>query len=222
MTVNYTTRYSARRKTLGLTVMEDATVFVDAPEGTAPETIESFVARKKAWLYRKLLPGDTTPTPPFRHPWKAGRPIVYRGRSYRLRVVDEAAEVFSFHNGFTLLRSALPQADELLEAWYKDRARERVAKLVHTYSDRLGVEAREVRVGELRSSWGSCTAKGTVTINWKLIKAPAFVLRYVVIHELAHLQQLNHSRDFWRIVSIQMPDYGRAKRWLLNEEHTIQ
>ena len=216
MDVDYTTRYSARRKRLALTVMQDATVYVDAPAGTPAETVEAFVRRKSAWLYTHLLEGDTSAPKPFRHPWKSGRPVVYRGRSYPLLVTDDLiSEPLTFKGGrFMLSRADIVQADELLEAWYKDRARERIGELIAQYSGQLGVEPREVRVVGMKNCWGSCTAKGTVSINWKLIKAPAFVLRYVVIHELAHLLQLNHSKDFWRIVAVQMPEFRRGKGWL--------
>lgn len=66
----------------------------------------------------------------------------------------------------------------------------------------------------MRSSWGSCFPNKSITLNWKLVKAPLYVINYIVVHELAHLIELNHSEEFWNIVSVQVPNYKKAKKWL--------
>ena len=79
---------------------------------------------------------------------------------------------------------------------------------------------RQVTIRGQKGRWGSCSSRGALSLNWKLISAPAFVLDYVVIHELAHLAHMNHSAAFWRLVAAHCPDYKRARRWL--DDHQIE
>jgi len=73
---------------------------------------------------------------------------------------------------------------------------------------------RRVTVRNQRSRWGSCSRRGTISLNWRLIQAPPFVRDYIVLHELAHLKEMNHSRRFWREVARLCPDFADAERWL--------
>jgi predicted metal-dependent hydrolase len=85
---------------------------------------------------------------------------------------------------------------------------------VELYSINLGVNPVKIVVRSLKYSWGSCSPNKTITLNWKLIRAPLYVINYIIVHELAHLIELNHSAEFWNIVGVQVPEYNKAKRWL--------
>lgn len=89
------------------------------------------------------------------------------------------------------------------------------------YALQLGVEYNDILISDLKYRWGSCTLKGNLNFNWRLIKAPQFVFNYVVIHELAHLIELNHSERFWNIMKVQMPNYLEAKEWLKGNEEMV-
>jgi predicted metal-dependent hydrolase len=73
---------------------------------------------------------------------------------------------------------------------------------------------RRICVRNQRSRWGSCSRRGTISLNWRLVQAPPFVRDYLILHELAHLKEMNHSRRFWREVAVLCPDYLQAERWL--------
>jgi predicted metal-dependent hydrolase len=88
---------------------------------------------------------------------------------------------------------------------------------VQRHARELGVEVAEVRIADPRYRWGSCTPKNNVHFNWRLIKAPMFVIDYVIVHELAHLIEPNHTPRFWNIVRTQAPGMEKAKTWL--KEH---
>ena len=74
----------------------------------------------------------------------------------------------------------------------------------------------------MRYRWGSCTPKNNLNFNWRIIKAPLFVIRYIVVHELIHLIESNHTPKFWNILSIQVPDYQKAKDWLKRNGHLME
>ena len=85
---------------------------------------------------------------------------------------------------------------------------------VRFYANNLGVTYNKIMISDLKYRWGSCTPKDNLNFNWRLIKAPMFVIEYVIVHELAHLLEGNHTPEFWNIVKVQVPNYEKAKEWL--------
>ena len=83
-----------------------------------------------------------------------------------------------------------------------------------TEAPRIGVTYARLAIRDTRSRWGSCSARGTLSFSWRLVLAPHTVLDYVVVHELCHLREPNHSRRFWRLVGDLRPDYRLPRRWL--------
>lgn len=214
MTLTYTTKYSSKRKTIGLVVERDKSVVILAPAGTSQEVLDLFIAKKRFWLYEKInySPkfGDQRPETPF----ISGKAVPYLGKNYKLDVVKEPMDGITFEGKFIVSEQNLQRGKAILEQWYKRKAKEKITPLVERYAKQLGVEYKEVFISDLKYRWGSCTLKGNLNFNWRLIKAPQFVINYVVIHELAHLIELNHSERFWNIVKVQMPNYEEAKDWL--------
>jgi hypothetical protein len=93
-------------------------------------------------------------------------------------------------------------------------ARELIAMLIDEEAPELGVEPRCVQIRDQRSRWGSCSTRGTLSFNWRLVLAPFEVLDYVVVHELCHLREPNHSRRFWGLVECRRPDWRTRRDWL--------
>jgi predicted metal-dependent hydrolase len=92
--------------------------------------------------------------------------------------------------------------------------RELVAMLIEEEAPEIGVAPKRVQIRDQRSRWGSCSTTGTLSFNWRLVLAPFAVLDYVVVHELCHLREPNHSRRFWRLVELRRPDYREQRDWL--------
>jgi len=214
MSLNYTTKYSNKRKTLGLIVERDKSVVVLAPTGTSKETLDLFVNKKKFWLFEKINYSPKFGEPKAETPFISGKAIPYLGKNYNLDVIKEPLEGIVFEGKFLLSQQNLQLGKAILEQWYKQKAKEKIIPMVEQYAKRLGVEYNEILISDLKFTWGSCTLKGNLNFNWRLIKAPQFVINYIVIHELAHLIELNHSDRFWTIVKVQMPNYLEAKEWL--------
>lgn len=214
MTLTYTTKFSAKRKTLGLVVERDKSVVVLAPKGTPDSTIALFVEKKKFWLFEKINHSPKFGEPKPETPFISGKAIPYLGKNYKLDVVKTPMDGITFQGKFLLSQQNLPQGKAILEQWYKQKAKEKITPQVQRYARQLGVEYNDILISDLKYRWGSCTLKGNLNFNWRLIKAPQFVINYVVVHELAHLIELNHSDRFWNIVKVQMPNYLEAKEWL--------
>ncbi len=109
-----------------------------------------------------------------------------------------------------------PLSFEERGAYFK-AAQEYFPKRVEYYANLLNVTIGRITIREQKTRWGSCSSKGNLNFNWRLMLAPEEVRDYVVLHEVAHRKEMNHSEDFWEIVGTTMPDYERRKQWL--EEH---
>lgn len=212
--MEYTVKYSGKRKTIGLVVERDKSVVVLAPTGTSQEAVDAFVSRKRFWIFEKINYSPKFGMPASEAPFISGKAIQYLGKNYQLEVVQYPVEGIQFQGKFLLAQQNLSEGKFLLEQWYKQKAKEKIVPLVERYAKLLGVEYNTILISDLKYRWGSCTLKGNLNFNWRLIKAPSFVVNYVVIHELAHLIELNHSERFWNIVRVQMPNYMEAKEWL--------
>ena len=111
---------------------------------------------------------------------------------------------------------------QVLRTWYVARAKEKILQRVKHHARELGVTFEEARIVDNRYRWGSCTIKNNLHFNWRLIKAPMFVIDYVIVHELAHLIEANHSSRFWNIVRANTSTTEKAKRWLMENGQVLE
>ncbi len=105
-------------------------------------------------------------------------------------------------------------SEKRLEAIYRKAAREYFPKRVSHYARMLGVTYGKISIRDQKTRWGSCSSEGNLSFNWRLILAPPDVLDYVVIHELCHRKEMNHSKEFWALVESHMPEYKERRKWL--------
>jgi len=107
-----------------------------------------------------------------------------------------------------------------LERWYRMQAAELMKKKVDELSARLGISYTRLTIRGQKTRWGSCSRKGNLSFNWKLLMAPEPVIDYVIIHELTHLREMNHARRFWQLVAEQCPHWRKHRKWLRDFEQT--
>lgn len=213
MNLEYSVIYSPRKK-LTITVERDRSVVVRAPQGTPKEKIDALVQRKRLWLYEKVRHVQKHDHPQKEREFISGATILYLGKNYRLEVISEAFDGVLFDNKFLISKASVSQAADHLRAWYIKKATEKIVPQVQFYAKHLGVNYNNVFISDLKYRWGSCTPKNNLNFNWRLIKAPMRVIEYVIVHELAHLLEPNHTAYFWSIVKTQLPDYLKSKEWL--------
>lgn len=216
MVLSYRIVRSAARKRLTLSVERDRSVVVHAPDTTTDETIRKAVESKRQWLWGKVnhpLKYAELPHPPGKEVVN-GESIPYLGRHYRLEIQDTASGGVEFSHGFTIPPSLVAEKLPALVAWYRARARETILPRVRKHALELGVDFADVKIVDSRYRWGSCTPRNNVNLNWRLIKAPMFVIDYVIAHELAHLLEANHTPRFWGLLRAHTPRMESAKAWL--------
>ena len=114
-----------------------------------------------------------------------------------------------------------PPLSEAERARYIKIARDIFTRKTEYYARLMGVTYGRISIREQKTRWGSCSSKGNLNFNWRLILAPEEVLDYVVVHELAHRREMNHSKAFYAVVESMLPDYRRAQKWLRDNGQSL-
>jgi predicted metal-dependent hydrolase len=216
MQLDYNVVYSPHRKTLTITVERDRSVVVKAPTGTSLEKIDRVIESRKLWLYEKTHHSQKY-LPPLHPPGKElvnGESLLYLGRSYRLELIDTNEAIALVNDRFLVPSNLIDRQGTVFRDWYIQQAKETILPRVQYYAERLDVLFNEAKIADSKYRWGSCTPKNNVIFNWRLIKAPMSVINYVIIHELTHLLETNHTPRFWGVIKSQIPHMEKAKQWL--------
>lgn len=219
MELNYQIVRSPKRKKLTITVERDRAIIVHAPEDTPEETVRRVVDDKRQWLLTKLRHPQKyqdRPHPPGKEVVN-GESVPYLGRNYRIEIAETTSGEVEFSSFFMVPTSYQGKRRAVLRDWYIARAKEMILNRVDQHARELGVEFTAAKIVDNQYRWGSCTVKNNINFNWRLIKAPMFVIDYVIVHELAHLIETNHTSRFWNIVRANTPTMDKAKAWL--KEH---
>ena len=152
------------------------------------------------------------------HPVTDGSPILIEGRRCVLRLHTGARRQGQLNGDEYNLTLPEPDSDGAVRAAIRSTlsamALRRIRQRLDYYIPRIGRAPGRITIRDQKSRWGSCSSRGNLNFNWKLIMAPPQALDYVVIHELCHLREFNHSPRFWALVAAQMPEYEVWKKWL--------
>ena len=222
MELEYQIKYSKVRKTANITVERDRRVVVTVPEKTSIEKIKNLIEIKKHWINEKINHTQKYPIQVQQKEFVSGEAIMYLGTNYQLEVVNEAIEGVKFEQRFKISKANQPNANALFKQWYLHQALKLIEPLATHFAKNLGVVYNKFKTSEMKYRWGSCTPANNIIFNWRIIKAPMFVLEYLVAHELVHLRENNHTPLFWNILSIQVPNYLKAKKWLKENGHLLE
>jgi hypothetical protein len=151
--------------------------------------------------------------------WKEGELIPYLGEQLTLRIRQSLFAAPVQQRGkelwlFVADDSDIAHIEQLVAHWYRQQAEPLFVERVAHYAPLLNVMPRIVKLSAAKTQWGSCTARGTVRVNEQLIRLPLRLIDYVVVHELAHLREMNHSAAFWSVVETACPNYTKLRREL--------
>lgn len=223
--VAYTLRTSQRAKRLRLVVRPETGLEVTVPRGVPMRRVEQVLAEKARWIERSFAQVASRPSP-MSYPLETGTPLTYCGRTIHLDVQRGPGRPRVALRGDTLCVTATDTdaavIRDLVRRWYRRAAREVFAERTAYWNTGYGFSYGRIAVKDQKSRWGSCSRQGNLNFNWRLLLAPLPVLNYVVIHELAHLREPNHSPAFWALVAEQCPDYKTDRRWLRLHGHELR
>ncbi len=199
-------------------VLDDGTVRVTLPRWGARREALAFLDESGAWIERQRSFGRSAQSD--EHVWRHGTSVLIDGVPVRLEIgVVAGAVVLTAGEAEIARRSALSRTDlrPAVEQWLRARAARELGPVLLALAAMHDVSVTRVSVRNQRSRWGACSPLGTITLNWRLVQVPPFVREYVMLHELMHRRELNHSRRFWRLVAGVCPRHREARRWLLRQ-----
>lgn len=216
---------SNRRKTAEVRV-ENGIVSIVVPVDLPQDRIEQILNKKSKWIRHKIvLHHRSMPVQP--KEYVSGESVSYLGKNYRLKVIKAPEPSVKLIDG--RMQVTLPQGmksphavKEALVGWYKEHAQANIRSRVERYAPIVGVQPNNIEVRSFKARWGSCHLSGDIQYNWKIIIAPNRIVDYVVVHELCHLKQHDHSPKFWKLVGQIIPDYLECKDWLRVNGRSLQ
>ncbi|KAB3536274.1 M48 family metallopeptidase [Alkaliphilus pronyensis] len=224
MDIKYEIRRSKKRKKLTINIERDRRIVVLAPENTSDEKIRQVIDSKKQWIHEKLGHPQKFAAKPHA-PGKEiinGESLYYLGHQYQVELIESTNDELVFDNKFLFPMQEKEKNLVLLKKWYVRCAKEKIIPRARKFAKDLGVEAESIKIVDNKYRWGSCTTKNNINISWRLMQAPMFVIDYIIIHELAHLIEANHTPEFWNIVKAQLPKMEKAKLWLKENGQRVQ
>ncbi|HEU0025560.1 MAG TPA: SprT family zinc-dependent metalloprotease [Ktedonobacterales bacterium] len=234
--ITYQVRPSARARRVRLVVRPGGALEVVKPRGVSQARIEETLRHYEAWILRTQARLAPLAPPLASDPLTDGRALPYMGRSLRLTLMTSAngarAARITLHSdqlALALPASAAtmapvdrdPLVRDLLERWYRRQARTVFEERLIYWNVHYNLSWASVAIKAQKTRWGSCSRRGNLNFNWRLLLAPPAILDYVVIHELCHLQEHNHAAAFWALVERACPDYRDHRRWLRLHGHEL-
>jgi predicted metal-dependent hydrolase len=218
-TLEYRLKRSSRR-TIGFTI-DGTGLAITAPRWVTLTDIESAIAEKQKWIFRKLTEWQTRVEQRAlpRIDWKDGAQFPYLGKTISVSLGSTRSALY-FDAESSVLSLALPaladpqQIKDRVQGWLQTEAKRIFGDRLVVYAERLGVEFRAYALSSAATRWGSCSSDGKIRLNWRLIHFPLSIIDYVVAHELAHLREMNHSPRFWETVESIFPEFREARHTL--------
>jgi predicted metal-dependent hydrolase len=206
-------RRHARARNYVLRLYANKTVVVTLPRAGTRNFAREFVASRKNWLEKQWRILETRKIPP--QVLRPGMEILFRGEPVVLRVQKTGLD-WRMYFGAETAPLAGPDGNlrQSLERHLQNLARTELAIRTRELAAAHQLEVKRVVVRNQKSRWGSCSFNGTISLNWRLIQLPAGVRDYIIVHELMHLRELNHSPRFWAEVEKACPNYRVAEDWL--------
>ncbi len=210
------------RKSIGIAIDKTGVVTVSAPNRVTEASINEILIKKSPWITDKLTKikeqySEIVSSRSFIN----GETLPYLGKLIKIEIREDKQLkkpiVRLSDDSFVVYCDGKVDAEKIKDSfklWYLEQFQKILKERVHLYSQRLGVKPGRITIREQKTRWGSCSSKGNLNFNWRLVMASPEVLDYVVIHELCHMKHMNHSNNFWALVQNICPRYKEYRKWL--------
>ncbi|AWW28017.1 MULTISPECIES: M48 family metallopeptidase [unclassified Acetobacterium] len=223
MTKNYTIKHS-KRKTMGLYITKNAEIEVRVPNGTPKKVIADFVNQHQHWINTHY--GAVARQAEERANFKLcfGTKLLFLGREFSLVPVEKPTYGYDGQCFYAYAQMSAEELKTSLVGIYRTLAKKVLSTMVEDLGKHMGLKPKAVKINGARTRWGSCSSAGNLNFSWYLVMAEETTIRYVVVHELAHLIEMNHSSHFWKIVEQVLPNYKveREKLKKLQKKLSVQ
>jgi hypothetical protein len=217
-------RSKKRRKTISLHIKEDGKIVIYTPYCTPKWEIEKFIEEKESWIIGKISEREKR-TKEVEKTFLSGEKFLYLGEWYPLEIQESSnrgAPLTLAFGKFILSHDRIGEARDLFCHWYKKEAKEKITERVDHYGNRFQLLPEGIKITSARSRWGSCSRDNRLSFSWRIIMASLTIIDYVLIHELVHIREKNHSQKFWNYLESVLPDYRKHRSWLRENGHLLQ
>ena len=209
----------SKRKTLSLTINENAELIIRAPKRLSIEKIQDFINEKENWINRKKRLIENQ----IKDVTSNHNKLLYLGNLFPINVEQNASKELFFTGEEFIANSLEPDSLSLsIKKWYKNKFKEIALPRVVYFANKHNLMVNQVRIKNQKTMWGSCSSKNNINLNYLLLMAPMGVIDYVIVHELVHTIHRNHSTDFWDSVESIMPEFQEHKRWLKKNGYKLR
>jgi len=209
-------RSKKRKRTISLSIRHDGCIVLQAPYHVSHKRIQDFLHSRKKWLADQLKKIKEMPPSPAKKNFVDGEEFFYLGQPHKLKITEiDDASPFSFSGTeFMLHKTQRENARKLFTRWYRDRTYRKTKERTDFYGSLMNVSPVKINITSALSRWGSCSAINTLNFPWRLSLLPEPIIDYIIVHELAHITEKNHKKNFWGKVSVMLPDYKQRRLWL--------
>ncbi|MCH5184935.1 MAG: M48 family metallopeptidase [Oscillospiraceae bacterium] len=211
MNDRYRIKYQ-KRKTIAIYITDNAEIEVRCPIGTTDNSIKAFVDRSGEWISnalerKKMLIND-------RQSFEITDSARLLGKIYPVKYIS--GQKFGFNGEYFYLPEGISGNDarERIIKVYKAIAKSYIIKKAKTIADASGYKPSGIHITSAKTRWGSCSGRNSINFSWRLIMASPAAITYVIVHELSHIAEHNHSRRFWELVECSFPEYKSAEKEL--------
>lgn len=209
----------SRRKTIGLEVTSGGELVVRAPYSVNRNLLQDFLNKKAGWIMKKKALAKKRTDINRDLDLETSNKVLFLGKYFPVKI-HRGKRVF-FDQGFFVPETDAAGKKKAVTGWLKKEARKYLNFRVERLAGRLGIDYGRIRITSAKKRWGSCSGGSNLNFTYRLIMAPAEVIDYVIIHELMHIRQQNHSKKFWKEVAQAIPDYKKYQRWLKDNGYRL-
>ena len=225
LSLNVQIERTKRKKTISLQV-KDNKLTIKAPKAVSKKKLDELIQRKKTWIRERAIINFEEQALRNRE-FIDNEKFYFRGKAYRLSIIAAQEETVKIAKGLLVVtfihfkpldRKVIKQ---LVENWYQGESIEILKTRTNELAKKMKVQPCGITVKNYISKWGSCTAHNKISYNWRIIMAPDYIIDYLIIHELSHIIQPNHSQDFWHHVAKYCDSFQTKRKWLRENGHRL-
>ncbi len=210
----------SNRKTIALQINENAELIVRAPHYVSLKKINSFIDEKRDWLEKTINKAEQRKKAlQSNKEFRDGKTVMFLGKEYQVQLNGKTKNIEFSEYTIQFPFGKIEYADEYLTKWYKKQAKEIITLRIKDYAKALGLSFSKIGITSAKKRWGSCNSKGNINFSYRLVMTPPVIIDYVIVHELMHLKEMNHSPRFWAKVGQVIPDYKLRRKWLKENNH---
>jgi predicted metal-dependent hydrolase len=217
----------SKRKSISLQVNPERIV-LRAPYYSPNIALKAFALSKINWL-RKVNTRIQSAKPAIELKYINGEQLLFKGEMITLQIVKNSTSSTQFNQHTKTLTIIVSRRvknskrfiKSKIAEWYKQEALNYIRQSAPIFAEKMNVTYRNISARDYKARWGSCSATGNLSFNWRILMAPTSVIDSVIVHELAHIKHFNHSKDFWALVHTTFPDYKHQHNWLKENQYRL-